>query len=374
MVSYISKLLTLTIFSWYSIFLYYSIFTHHIETIPWNLIIYNKIPVWLLYYLIPLVIIYGLYKLLSYYVFNDPENETIEIKYTSMIFYWLLNLFLLCIVFFSTKSWFSWSQWISLFFKILWFLILPLIIFLSSFWFWNKILWYVKWYEQEDNSFKFLSSIWLWFYFFLAIFYILAFLWLYNSTSFLIIIILFLIIWYKNLFFLLKNLFLTKIKIDKDINLYTSEFLFIIISALISTNLILVFRPFPIWWDDLWVYMNFPHLLATAWELLPLWWMQTWEIYTWIWYLFWSATQAFYLNSFSWILASIFIYLIAKSFFYGKKWIYKYSINYCCYFYFYANGYISNLKRYEIRYLTIYHKYNSTIFSILYLYKMNIWE
>jgi hypothetical protein len=31
-----------------------------------------------------------------------------------------------------------------------------------------------------------------------------------------------------------------------------------------------VYRPFPIGWDDLGVYMNYPKLLSQAGELLPL--------------------------------------------------------------------------------------------------------
>ncbi|USN58515.1 MAG: hypothetical protein H6767_09875 [Candidatus Peribacteria bacterium] len=46
--------------------------------------------------------------------------------------------------------------------------------------------------------------------------------------------------------------------------LLSSEFLFIIISFILSVNLINIVRPFPIGWDDLGAYMNIPHLLSSA--------------------------------------------------------------------------------------------------------------
>jgi hypothetical protein len=50
----------------------------------------------------------------------------------------------------------------------------------------------------------------------------------------------------------------------------TAEFFFLVITFLISVNLINALRPMPIGWDDLGVYMNFPQLLAQAGEIIPL--------------------------------------------------------------------------------------------------------
>ncbi len=310
MISYITKLVTLAIFWFFTIYSYYSLFSFHNETYPWTQ---------LLYYIIPLFIIYSLYKVLSYFVFNNPEDTKVEISYTSILWYWLLNLFLLCIVYFATKEWFSWTQGIWLFMKIIWFLILPIIIFIASYWFWYKVLSYVNWFIKEETIFKTLSSIWFWFFSFIALFYIAWFFWFYNLFTFFIIIAWFIWFSYKEIFSLFSWFFSKKITIEKDINLYTSEFLFVILTALIATNLILVFRPFPIGWDDLWSYMNTPNLFAAAWQIVSLWWMQAWELYTWVWYLFGSMTQAFYLNTFSWFLAAFVIYLASKSFFNNKN-------------------------------------------------------
>ena len=72
--------------------------------------------------------------------------------------------------------------------------------------------------------------------------------------------------------------------------------------------MILVYRPYPIGWDDLGAYMNFPKLLAQAGELIPLWQMQTWQLYTGIGHVFGSQTGAFYLNTFSGFIAALVVF------------------------------------------------------------------
>lgn len=83
---------------------------------------------------------------------------------------------------------------------------------------------------------------------------------------------------------------------------FSSEFLFIIITFLISVNFINIVRPMPIWWDDLWVYMNFPNLIAASWKISNLW-IIAWQSFTGIWYMLWSATQSFFLNNLWWVLS-----------------------------------------------------------------------
>jgi hypothetical protein len=102
-----------------------------------------------------------------------------------------------------------------------------------------------------------------------------------------------------------KPLWKTRLMID--------EMLFIAITFLLSVNVVSVFRPFPIGWDDLWVYMNLPKLLSTAWEIIPLGHMHFWQIYTGIWFLAWSQTFAFFLNSFSGFVLALIAYLSIKS-------------------------------------------------------------
>ncbi|MDD3302043.1 MAG: hypothetical protein PHN31_00680 [Candidatus Gracilibacteria bacterium] len=308
MVSYIIKMLTMIVFSSFSIFSYYSIFSFHAES--FSTIIFKG-------YLLPLVIIYIIYKVLSLYVFNE-RSDKIEINYFTVLFYAFVHLFLLCIVYFVTKEGFSGADGIGLFFKILGYLILPTTIFITSYGFGRRILGFINGFKDEEYTFKFLSSLGIGFFSFVALLFIGALFGFYNLYLFFIIILLFIIFGYKGTGKLLKTFFTKKIEFSNNINLYTSEFLFIILTALISTNLILVFRPFPIGWDDLGSYMNTPHLISAAGKMISFGGMQAWEIYTGVGFLFGSTTQAFYLNTFSGILASIILYMFAKSFF-GKK-------------------------------------------------------
>jgi len=96
----------------------------------------------------------------------------------------------------------------------------------------------------------------------------------YNLYSVFGILILFSIISYKELINLISGTFNYEIKCTNH-NIYSdnllekinpkllsTEFLFIIITLLLSINLISIFRPFPIGWDDLGAYMNYAHLMA----------------------------------------------------------------------------------------------------------------
>lgn len=310
MLSYIIKIVTLIIFWGFTVFSYYKLFPFHVEWFSPSIISA---------YFIPLIVIYTFYKILSFFVFNDSKKDEIEMSNYWVISYSLIHLLLLCIVYFNIKEWFNWWEWVWLFFKILWFLVLPITIFSASFGFWNKILSYIKWFEKEESAFRYLSSIWFWFFSFIALLHTFAFIGFYNIYAVLLLLIWFIGFSYKTIWTEYVIFFTKKFTLKKDINLYTSEFLFVVITALISTNLILVFRPFPIWWDDLWAYMNYPHLLASAWKLITIWWMQAWEIFTWIWFIFWSTTQAFYLNTFSWFIAAYVVFTFSKSFFHEKN-------------------------------------------------------
>ncbi len=106
--------------------------------------------------------------------------------------------------------------------------------------------------------------------------------------------------------------------------LLSSEFLFLMITGIISVNLINVVRPFPIGWDDLGVYMNYPKLLSAAWGNLALGTMYPWQLFTGIGFLFKSQNFAFFLNSFSAIVSFFTIYFGVKSLVPNTK---KYLVN-----------------------------------------------
>ena len=75
-----------------------------------------------------------------------------------------------------------------------------------------------------------------------------------------------------------------------------------LITTLISINCINIVRPFPIGWDDLGVYMNFPKILAYSESTLHQG-MVLWQSFVGVGFLHGSATQAFFLNGLGGILA-----------------------------------------------------------------------
>ena len=80
-----------------------------------------------------------------------------------------------------------------------------------------------------------------------------------------------------------------------------------LITTLISINCINIVRPFPIGWDDLGVYMNFPKILAYSESTLHQG-MVLWQSFIGVGFLHGSATQAFFLNGLGGILALATVY------------------------------------------------------------------
>lgn len=313
MVNYLLKTLYLSIVSFVVIFTYYITYSFHTETFTW----------WYSYYLIPILIIYLTYK--SYTLFYS--NEKIKFSLPWIILYFLLNLFILSILFFVYNEQ-SWFYWVSLFFQIIAYLFLPTLIVFSSLSFWKFVLKYIKWFLEESSTFQFLFSLWFWFFAFLTL---LTTIWFLSYNLFVVFWILILFLWiaYKEAFEYLKWFLTFSIEFDNhkadwdfydivNLKLLTTELLFIILAFLISVNLINIVRPMPIGWDDLWVYMNNPQLLANAWKIIPIWGMQSWQVFTWIWYMFKSATQAFFINNLWSILSVIVIILSLKDLFFRK--------------------------------------------------------
>jgi len=92
---------------------------------------------------------------------------------------------------------------------------------------------------------------------------------------------------------------------------------YVILTLFLWVNFISAYRPYPIGWDDLGAYMNYPKLFSSTGELISMGNMYAWEIYTGIWFLLGSQTSAFLLNSFSGIIVCIVLFLGFSSF---KKW------------------------------------------------------
>jgi hypothetical protein len=105
------------------------------------------------------------------------------------------------------------------------------------------------------------------------------------------------------------------------------EMLYAVMAFLVSVNLVSVYRPYPIGWDDLGAYMNVPKMISSSGELLALWKMYAWELYTSLWFLFGSQSYAFFLNSFSGILSAILLVVFVRMMLSGKKsWAFDLSL------------------------------------------------
>ena len=310
MATYLLKLLYLLMFSTIVIYVYYFWYTFHQVDFVW----YTP-------YIISLLVIYTIYKIYNYLIWKKLSFSIVW-----LFLFFLLHLLVLSVFFFNTNASTLWdinslNLWVKLFFNIFFNILLPIIIVFSSVSIWKKVLSYIKDFDKESSIFQFLSSLWIWFVLFVLSLYLFALVGLYNYYIVFSIILLFIAISYKESIFHLKSLYTYKIEIqDHDysfkniydfinLRLLTTEFLFIIATFLIAVNFISITRPMPIGWDDMGVYMNYPQLMAQAWEVLNLWWSISWSLFTWIWYMFNSATQSFFLNNVWWVLAFLVIVL-----------------------------------------------------------------
>lgn len=286
MLSYLLKVFALLLFSFFILFNYYFVF-------PWHTSNFDGY----LSYFIVVAIIYAIYK----YFQLDYSREKFSISLKSIIWFFLLNLFILCIYYFNlTGFWNSFLNWFHLFFKIIIYSILPIIIFFISTSFGKKIL---ERLPNKDDFWKWvfwMLELVVWFISFISILVVFWVLWFYNLFIVFGILIWFLAFSYKQLFIIFRDLGELKYEFDikkwSYLNLLSVEFFTIFSFIVLWVWLISIVRPFPIWWDDLWVYMNYPHLMAEAWNLLSLWAMYSWQTFTGIGYMFGSPVFAFFLN------------------------------------------------------------------------------
>ncbi len=310
MKSYLLKTFIVTVFSALIIYIYYIVDPRHSLGFSWTGA-----------YLGVLLFVYLCYK--AFYI--GLWYDKIILTPAKIIYWFLLHLFILCCFFFIINGLWASSAMI-LFIKIVSFVLIPFLFFFIFHWFWKKILSYHKSFISETPIFKTLTSVWFWFFSFLFFLTIAWWLALYNSSIVLFLLWIFAFVWYKQITesirFLVwyriefKNHDFASDKISEKYNpfLLSTEFLFVIITGLLSINFISVFRPFPIGWDDLGAYMNYPKLISEAGELLSLGQMFSWQLFTGIWFLFESQTLAFFLNSFTAVLAGVGIYLFLYSF------------------------------------------------------------
>ncbi len=309
----------LIMFSGFIIFYYYSNGTH-VENFDWYL------P-----YFLPILGIYSVYK---FFTLSSLQKK-IYFSPAKIAWFFSLHLLLLSVLFFSYTGDLFWAAlWngLTLFFKIWMYWLLPISFLIIQLAFWKKILGVIlEKYKSTSPYYKTISGIWFGFFSFVFILSILWMLWAYNIISVAVILGIFIIFSYKELLNVLSWIWNYKIKctnhniasknIIEQINpkLLSIEFFFIVITLILSINLISIFRPFPIGWDDLGAYMNQPQLMANAGFIGELGSMMSWQTFTGIWYMLDNPTLAFFLNNVWWFLSVIIITLIVSEIFKNKR-------------------------------------------------------
>ena len=297
---YISRFVFLILTACVSFYLYYIVFPFHWE---------SKDFFWL--YILLVAVLYGSYKLFEIWFIEQQSWFTIY----KIVWIFFSQLFLLCLLYFWLTG-LSIGLWVFLFLKLT-----GLLLILSLFWFliytlWLSVIKKILDVSKFDSLIVFLMSFGIWFVIFMLWVFIIAATWLYLGLAIAIWILICAGIWYKECIPELSKLSRVTIwnKIDGSLSVerIINEVQVWIISFFLWINFINVYRPFPIGWDDLGVYMNYPKLLSQAWELLPLGKMYGWELFSGIWFLFGSQTYAFLLNSFSWVTVVVIAYVALK--------------------------------------------------------------
>ncbi|EKE29793.1 MAG: hypothetical protein ACD_2C00097G0016 [uncultured bacterium (gcode 4)] len=270
---------------------------------------------WYAGYAIAIIIIYAAYKFAK----TSYSKNNVEFSLPWLAWMALLHILVLCMSFFSLNGMKYWTS--ALFFKIVWFLILPTIIVFISYSFARSILLRIPSFKNETTPFKFTMSLWLWFVLFTALLSLASFFGIYNFTSVFVILLAFAALWAKELWNSMKSFYTYRISFPKhnldwtffdalNLRLLSAEFAFIIMTFLIGVNFINIVRPMPIGWDDLWAYMNFPQIMANSSAVLKWAWMLSWHLFTWIWFMFHSAPQAFFFNQVWWVLSLIVLMVV----------------------------------------------------------------
>ncbi|MCD5380395.1 hypothetical protein LR004_00555 [Candidatus Gracilibacteria bacterium] len=323
MISYLIKIFVLVIFSALIIANYYygsETKGAHIENFDGYIA-----------YILPMLFVYIIYKALS--IFVSKKNVTLTPLRIALFF--LVQLLFLSVLFFSyTGSVFGVAigNGLNLFFKILYFSILPVTIIIITTAFGFKVLGsFLNSFKTKSKNYRFISSVGVGFFLFIFLLTLAGLIGLYNLYSVFIILLCFSILSYKQLLTLTQGIFTYEISLkNHEVNsknilskiapkLLTAEFFFIVISLILSVNLISIMRPFPIGWDDLGAYMNYAHLMANSGSVGELGSMMSWQTFTGIGYLFNNPTQAFFLNSVGGFVSVIVIILIISEIFKDKK-------------------------------------------------------
>ena len=264
-----------------------------------------------LWYILLLLMCYWVYKTLTC---SHKNKKKISFSSFDIAWFFFLHLFILCIFFFvfnGDEVLWSVLHGGVLFSKIIFYAGFPAILFLVTTSFWTTVLEKCLWniFICRSLWYKFIFSYVFGFFTFMFSLSSFGLSWMYNTVSLFWIIITLGFLGRKNILVHLKNAWSKTYTFDNHDfsanNLYVkiapklifTEFLFIVLTLFLSVNLISIVRPFPIGWDELWVYMTYAKMIAEIWSISELWWMISWQVFTWIGYLFDSPVLAFVLNN-----------------------------------------------------------------------------
>lgn len=268
----------------------------------------EKIFQFLITYIIVIGVFYGIYK---YFSQEKNQNSSKEEKYE--IWIWKLTIAILSQIFITTILYSIFfaekSNSIILFANIIGFLIFPIILTIL----WKAIWWTILSFSEKWKNLPIKLTlnieIALWMAIFVVFLLILGFFGQYNSANLFILIWILEVcsfLWFQKIFYEIKN---NKIQIQNhsnSIEVITAEIGFILFIFVVSASLISVYRPMPIGWDDLGVYMNFPKIMATTGSLLEWAGFYAWQLITGTGFLInQNATQAFFINQIGGILSTI---------------------------------------------------------------------
>jgi len=306
---YSIRIIWLLTFSILSIFSYYFLFPFHGEQSNITLIY-----VWIIAFL------YACYKAFTI----GLGYKTLQFSLSWILSLFFLHVFILCYLFFVSHGG-AGGYSLYLFFRIAFFAITIGMFFLVTLWFWKRLL-SLSHLNTDKHSMAFQLLLYggVGFSVFLILLSIVAILSWYTLLWFLWLLFSIAFISYKEILYFFQlfssyrlefdNHDIKSSDVEKQVQPYllSTEFLFLVTTLVISVSFISVIRPFPIGWDDLWVYMNYPKLIAAAGWNIALGQMYSWQLFTGIWFLFKSQSFAFFLNSFASILAFFSILLGTK--------------------------------------------------------------
>lgn len=269
-------------------------------------------------YLLLLVLFYGAYKFFQ----SLWEVKSYRVSPLLLLSVFFVHLLVLCMIFTAISGenfWLGISFWFFLSFQLLWISFFWILIYLSG----KTVLGYLHILpDWSSKSSQILASLALWFFLVVLLLFLLLSVGMYTIYGFFLVLWILWALSYPHLksisLWALETLVVQDMRSQRwYIKTCIDELHYIILSLFLSVNFISAYRPYPIGWDDLGAYMNYPKLFSSAWELLALWNMYAWEIYTGIGFLFWSQTTAFLLNSFSGIIVCIVVFIGFSSL---KKW------------------------------------------------------